>query len=111
MFRLLHGNGHEARFLPLHLSIGPAKNAQKSRNSLSGGRGDSVLCNRVKLHRRSLLAAIFDFAIVTIAHGANGSRIINNFTITNGNDTIDIRRSGFAVTVAHWASPPRSRSA
>jgi hypothetical protein len=51
------------------------------------------------------LAAILDFAIVTIAHGANGSRIINNFTITNGNDTIDIRRSGFAVTVAHWASP------
>jgi hypothetical protein len=52
--------------------------------------------------------------IATIAHGANGSRIINNFghlTITNGSGTIDIRRPGFAVTVIDWASPPRSRSA
>jgi FecR protein len=47
--------------------------------------------------------------IATIAHGANGSRIINNFghlIITNGSGTIDIRRSGFAVTVMDWASPP-----
>src|SRR5262249_29983266 len=47
--------------------------------------------------------------IATIAHAANGSRIINNFcrtSITNGSGTTDIRRAGFAVSVADWASYP-----
>ena len=47
--------------------------------------------------------------IATIAHGPDGTRIINDFgwlSITNGCGTIVIRRTGFAVTVADWTSCP-----
>jgi hypothetical protein len=47
--------------------------------------------------------------IATIAHGPNGTRIINDFgwlTITNGCGTTAIRRTGFAVTLADWSSCP-----
>jgi hypothetical protein len=45
----------------------------------------------------------------TIAHGPEGTRIINQFgqlSITNGCGTTAIRRAGFAVTVADWNSCP-----
>ncbi|MCI0598183.1 MAG: FecR domain-containing protein [Beijerinckiaceae bacterium] len=47
--------------------------------------------------------------IATIAHGSQGTRAINDFgrlTIANGYGTNTIRRTGFAVTVAKWMSPP-----
>jgi hypothetical protein len=47
--------------------------------------------------------------IATIAHGPDGTRIINDFgrlSITNGCGTTVIRRTGFAVTVADWTSCP-----
>jgi hypothetical protein len=47
--------------------------------------------------------------IATIAHGPNGTRIINDFgwlSITNGCGTTFIRRTGFAVSVADWNSCP-----
>ena len=45
--------------------------------------------------------------IATIAHGPEGTRIINDFgwlSITNGCGTTFIRRTGFAVSVADWNS-------
>jgi hypothetical protein len=47
--------------------------------------------------------------IATIAHGPDGTRVINDFgqlSITNGCGTTVIRRTGFAVTVADWTSCP-----
>jgi FecR protein len=47
--------------------------------------------------------------IATIAHGPNGTRIINDFgwlSITNGCGTTVISSTGFAVTVADWMSCP-----
>jgi len=47
--------------------------------------------------------------IATIAHGPEGTRIINDFgwlSITNGCGTTFLRRTGFAVSVADWNSCP-----
>ncbi len=47
--------------------------------------------------------------IATIAHGPEGTRIINDFgwlSITNGSGTTFIRRTGFAVLVTDWNSSP-----
>ncbi len=47
--------------------------------------------------------------IATVAHGANGTRAINNFgrlIVSNGAGSITIRRTGFAVSVASWTTPP-----
>jgi hypothetical protein len=47
--------------------------------------------------------------IATVAHGPDGTRIINDFgqlSITNGCGTTVIRRTDFAVTVADWTSCP-----
>ena len=45
----------------------------------------------------------------TIAHGQNGTRVINHFgwiTVTNASGTVVIRRSGFAVTVPDRTTRP-----
>lgn len=45
----------------------------------------------------------------TIAHGRNGTRLINHFgqlSVTNGGGTNTIRRPGFAVTITDWNRPP-----
>lgn len=45
----------------------------------------------------------------TIAHGQDGTRLINHFgqlSSTNGSGTIVIRRAGFAINVADWNSSP-----
>jgi len=47
--------------------------------------------------------------IATIAHGPEGTRIINDFgwlSITNGSGTTFLRRTGFAVLVTDWNSSP-----
>jgi hypothetical protein len=46
---------------------------------------------------------------VTVAHGANGTKVIDHFgviTITNGAGTVTISRPGFFVMIANWNSPP-----
>ena len=46
---------------------------------------------------------------VTIAHGANGTQITNQYgtiTLTNGAGTTVVTRPGFMVTIASWKTPP-----
>jgi hypothetical protein len=46
---------------------------------------------------------------VTVAHGAKGTQITNQFgtiTLTNGGGTTVVTRPGFTVTIANWNTPP-----